>query len=376
MQIAFDVSGVDHQKTVEGQVQLALPPKGMYTCVLKSLENVDKKSGDGKQLKATYVVVQDAHKNFPFYDYWDPKEESQKWKMDQFLYAMGIDTGTSGPTGKFDTAKHVMKTKVRVRCKHDTYVDSDGNTIPSAKCGGVFPFDPTKDEEAFPQGDGASTGVAVDWYTLGEEADADADNTEAAAALTAKAEEFGIDVMQIQTWVEVAEEIQTAVSNAAVEAAEAEEEAPPAKKAAGKKAAAPAKAAAKKAPPAPAKAAAKTTKASKKAAAAPEPEPESEEPVEWDELGLLAEADDTDSQEFLNTKAVEHDLDPDDFSWEELAAAIAAKEAGTKEAPDYENMTDEALGAELESRGLKTTGTRKVWILRLQKSDGEPLFQE
>lgn len=383
MQLAYDVSGVDHQKTVEGQTQQSLPPKGMYTCVLKEVANVDKKSGEGKQLKITYVVTAGAHKNFPFYDYFDPKEESQKWKMDQFLYALGIDTGSAGPTGKLDTAKHVGKTAVRVRCRHDTYVDSDNNTIPSAKCGGVFPFDPTKDAEAFPQGDGAVAEV-VDWYSLGEEADAP--DEDAQAKLAEKAAEFGIDPNAVETWVEVAENIQSAISDAAAAAAAEAEEAEaaaPAKKATAKKAAAPAKAAPAKATAAPAKAgtAKKAAGATKKAAAAPEPEPEpeaEEDETDWEETGLLAETDDDDAQALLNAKAAEYDLDPDEFSWEELAAAIAEKAAGSgsSEPQDYDSMTDEQLKAELESRGAKTSGTRKVWILRLQKSDGDPFTQE
>jgi hypothetical protein len=369
VQIAYDVRGVDHDKTESAQPLGPIPPKGVYTCWVSNIELVKKKGNDKEeQLKFTFRVAGGPHQNYPFYTYVDPSLETTKWKWDQILVAFGLNT-RQAETGKFNSDTYVgkgntagKKTKVRVSFDHSTYtndkVDPPVTTV-SGDVKGVYKFDPTKDEEFVPTGDltHASNGVEggpfedEDLYALGEAADGG--EASAIAVLTAKAEEWSIDPDTIKTWVEVAEEITSAISDAAATEPEPE----PAQ---------PVKAAAKKA-----------AGATKKAAAAPEPElepePEPEDEVDWDETGEFADAEDQDSIDLLTAKAEELGLDINAYGpWADLATAIKENlgEGGAK--VDYDAMDDDALRAELTTRGLKSNGPRNALMLRLRKDDGDP----
>lgn len=366
VQIAYDVSGVDHDKTESAQPLGPIPPKGVYTCWVSNIELVKKKGNDKEeQLKFTFRVVAGDHKNYPFYTYVDPSLESTKWKWDQILHAFGIDT-RSAEKGKFNSDTYVgkgnnagKKTKVRVSFDHSSFTNTNVDppvTQVSGDVKGVYRFDPSKDEEYVPTGDQghASDGVEGgpfgddDLYALGEAADAGEDS--AIAILTARAAEWSIDPDTIDTWVEVAEEITSAISDA--QATEPEPE--PAK---------PVKGATKKA-------------GAKPKAPEPEPEPEPEDDMDWSEQGELADADDEDAIAMLTEKAESLGWDVNDYPlWTDLANAIieeAGGEQGNSEAPNYDEMDDDALRKELETRGLKSNGPRNALMLRLRKDDGDP----
>jgi hypothetical protein len=365
VQIAYDVRGVDHDRTESAQPLGPVPPKGVYTCWVANIEDVKKKEKPEEgQLKFTFRVATGEHTNYPMYTYIDPALETTKWKWDQLLVALGIPTKTA-ETGKFNTDTYVgkgntagKKTKVRVSFEHQTFTNDKVNppvTTVTGQVRGVFKWDPTKDEEFVPTGDlaHASDGVAggpfedEDLFALGEQADAQVET--AIAVLTVRAAEWSIDPDAFATWVEVAEEINSAISDA--EAAEA-----PA--------------------PAPAK------KATKKAAAAPvvedEPEPEPDEEVDWAELGEFADAEDQDSIDQLTEKAAELGWDVNDYElWMDLATAIIDQNGDgstdDEAKADYDSMDEDALRAELNTRGLKSNGPRNALLLRLRKDDGSPL---
>jgi hypothetical protein len=373
--IAYDVSGVDHEKTEKGESGLIVPPKGVYTCWVSAIESVEKKNNkDESQLKFTFRVCEGNNKNYPFYDYVDPSAESQAWKLDQLLYALGIDT-KSKEAGNFNTDTYVgvgknkgKKTKVRVSNQPESYTNPTTNTtMETAKVKAVYRYDPTQDEEFVPgdgpggpstHDDGSPFDGDPDWTLLGDAADGG--DEASAGLLTERAEALGLDPNEYETWAELA----AVIVESTVEEEPEPEPAPPVK------------AAAKKAAPAPAKA------ATKKAAAVQTPDPQPEEPEEdtdWTELGEFADAEDQDSIDQLTAKAEELGLDPNEYPlWADLAADIvatineAAIEQSESAPPNYDEMSDDELRAELATRGAKTTGPRAGLILRLRKDDGDP----
>lgn len=362
VQIAYDVSGADIDRAEAAQPLGPLPPKGVYTCWVADIEDVKKKDKPQEsQLKFTFRVASGDHQNYPFYTYVDPNLETTQWKWAEILVALGIDIRNKSKGG-FNTDTIVgkgntkgKKTKVRVSFDHQSFTNdkvTPAVTTTNGNVRGVYKFDPTKDEEYVPTGDlsHAANGVAggpfedQDLYALGEAADAGEDT--AIAVLTAKAEEWSIDPDTINTWVEVAEEITSAISDAEAAANEAEDKAVPVKGAT-KKAAAQAK--------------------------EPEPEPEPEEDeTDWAETGEFADAEDQDSIDLLTAKAEELGLDVNDYGpWADLAAAIM-ENLGGEEKANYDTMDDDALRVELTTRGLKSNGPRNALLLRLRKDDGDP----
>lgn len=321
VKLKYNVKGAEHDKNSSDQGgDRPLPPAAVYPARIAKCDYAEPE-GKNPRLEVEIRLIDKEHKDYPLWEYvvWvnekTDKEtfDKNKWKADQFLQALGVDT-TKKETGEFDTDEAVGKL-IKVRLKHETDARDKQNIKTRARPGGMFYYDPDDDDSFEVDQDDVTgpfddvdpdvnDGVAVesdesdenDWaeYPLADVGEAaDGDDDSAIGFLTLLAGEHGLDPETIDTWTEVAEQVEAAQA-AALEAAKA---AKPAKKGAAKKAAAPAK------------------KAAGKAAAAP-------------------------------------------------------KEATTEEYGDEWSLDD--LKAELQSRQLPTRGPRTALVNRLKENDGDP----
>lgn len=228
MVLKYDVSGEDHAKNAGGGWT---PPKNnsIHACRITDCKvgRKDKNDPETERLEIVYTVLTEGeHAGFRGYEYINLGPAS-KWKMDQFLQAVGINTEEKSKGTANE--KEWIGSVVKVRFKDDPYVttDDEGNKVTSmkAKPAGVYRFNgdaadfagkgtgPFDDEET--GGSGADTGEdEADLDALAEAADGG--DEEAEAALRGYLEAVGseIDPDEIATWAEVVELVRAELDEA------------------------------------------------------------------------------------------------------------------------------------------------------------------
>lgn len=120
--IKFDVSASDPGEAKGGALQV--PKRGVKVVKIVSITDRRSKGKDDLEVKA--VIAQGDNKHYPYWDYLNFGEASV-WKMDQFLQAIGVATG-SKRTGQFDPTKQINKL-VKVDTRVET--DEDGEPVRS-----------------------------------------------------------------------------------------------------------------------------------------------------------------------------------------------------------------------------------------------------
>jgi hypothetical protein len=102
---------------------------------------------------------------------------------------------------------------------------------------------------------------------------------------------------------------------------------------------------------------------------------EEDESPDLDSLGAEADEGDDAAAEQLTAMAEDNELDPDEYAtWAELATAIQEAEGGGEgededDSDGYDDMSLKELKEELESRDLKTTGSKAALVKRLREND-------
>lgn len=202
MTIKFDVRSSDPAKAIAGGGEQA--PVGMYLGKVVSIEDRrELKDNPKDDLHVVYEITHTAEGKkadgyAQLHDYVG-FSDSQVWKMDQLLQALGA-ASTTKRTGEFDEKKQKGK-KVKIRVKGETY-----NEEYRAKPGGVWKADggatagsedePTDEEEAEETiEDGEET-----WAAFGARIDAEEASDEEVDEITAAAEEAGLDPDSYDTW--------------------------------------------------------------------------------------------------------------------------------------------------------------------------------
>lgn len=247
--VTFDVSGSDPDEATRAPE----PPRpGIYKARLVECTPGFKKGDNGKpdktrpRLEVAYQIVAHLPKDEPpdekheavgawVRDYLTFDESTQR-RMDQFLQAFGLATKTKRK-GEFDTDKLVAKKPFcKLRVRGDSYTpDGADEPVYSAKAGGVFKWDAAGgDDEGFEEekpakAKGSAKKAAakaepeeLDLEALGVAADEGDDD--AAATLTEKAEEAGLDTEDYATWAALAEVLGQEGGDAADAAGEGDEE--------------------------------------------------------------------------------------------------------------------------------------------------------
>lgn len=206
--VKFDVSGSDPERAMRG----GEPPKpGVYPVKIKEINSGFSKGDDGKpdrkrpRLEVVFEISAGEHKGFPLWEYLTFTEASQ-WKLDQFLQTVGI-ADKKKRKGEFDTDEYVGQ-ELKVRVKHETQQGSDE---PRPRVAAMMPLGEGDDLTSVEERDDKSPEEdEVDLEALGIEADAEGDDSEAAAKLEDIAEPLGIDVNDHDTWSDVVVAIQAA----------------------------------------------------------------------------------------------------------------------------------------------------------------------
>lgn len=140
--IKYDVSGEDHDRAASGA---NAPKPGWYNARIKSCASGFAKDDSGKsdksrpRIELVYEIRDKKYRGAQVYDYISLLEAS-KWKLDQFLQAVGIKTSKK-EKGTFDT-DDVQGTDVKLRVRGDTYNDEY-----RAKVGRVASADAETDED-------------------------------------------------------------------------------------------------------------------------------------------------------------------------------------------------------------------------------------
>lgn len=147
--VKYDVSGEDPAKTGGA---MPLPKKGWYKA---KIDKVTFRKGKG-DYEFQVVITDKKAKGFRLWDYIDFGNDNVRWKVAQFLEAIGeVSKAKSGKAwkkakGKLDP-EETVGTKVAVRVKHSSY---EGE--PTAKLGGWGSVDSlakAKDEDDEPDED-------------------------------------------------------------------------------------------------------------------------------------------------------------------------------------------------------------------------------
>lgn len=110
----YDVTGSDHTES-EAFEQ---PRPGLYEAKIFAAE-VETPEGKDKRLKVTYEVIKGKYKGARLYSYIAFTEE-QKWKMDQLLLSVGIDTSKK-EKGKLSIKKDLLGKNVVIMVVADEY---------------------------------------------------------------------------------------------------------------------------------------------------------------------------------------------------------------------------------------------------------------
>lgn len=209
MVLKYNTKGEDHGKNSAGGWT---EPRNNQTLVCKLVKLEEAESSNKNQmLKVVAEVVEDGpHKGFRGYDnvmFMD----STKWKVDQFLQAVGVDTAAQ-EEGTFHPKKHIgTLVKVRFKDESRTITNDDGaaEVVTRAKPAGYYRYSgPDLDEGPF----GSDADLAAEgeedfevevteegtWAEVG--AAADQGDEESVAALTEAAEANSVDPDDFETW--------------------------------------------------------------------------------------------------------------------------------------------------------------------------------
>lgn len=137
--IEYDLTDSDPEKAKAGSFE---PPKpGIYECKVKEVNFGYSKNDDGSEdeerprLEVIIEVQGPTNKGALLWTY-PTFTGSGKWKLDQFLMAVGIASEKSKRKGKFDPAK-VVGTPIKVRVRGGKNQSGDYR----AEVGSMMPFD-------------------------------------------------------------------------------------------------------------------------------------------------------------------------------------------------------------------------------------------
>lgn len=114
--VKFNVKGVDSKTSAN------LPKPGLYTCKVVSCVAA-KPDGKDLRLEVQYEIQDKEYKGFKLYDYVNLESEAARWKLKQFLEAMGV----AKDSGQFDPAEFVgtaLTIKVKIQAETDQYAAS------------------------------------------------------------------------------------------------------------------------------------------------------------------------------------------------------------------------------------------------------------
>lgn len=227
----YDVSGEEH----ELRKPIEIPEKRIWIIRVKEVL-LEQPKGKDARLKITYQIDEAGpSKGYQMYEYINLVQKNVKWKLDEFLLAVGIDT-TTKEQGELDTDKLQGK-RLRARIIHEE--GNDG--VVRGRARSVFALgdeDEADSDQSEPEdeevvvddtpADAEETvdESEVDWDALGEAADGE--DSDAMETLVAYAEAAGVDPDEFPTWAELAALLANGGSNDEPEAeAEATPEADP-----------------------------------------------------------------------------------------------------------------------------------------------------
>lgn len=212
--IKFDVRSSDPNKAIKGGGDQ--PPVGMYKGKVVSVVD-EQPEGKDRRLHCIYEIThtsegKKADGYVQLHDY-ITFAESQDWKMDQFLQAMGVATGTKR-TGTFDPDKLKGK-KIKIRVKSDSY-----NGEYQGKAGGVWKDDGkasagAEDEPDDDEGEAEAETDDQTWAEFGALIDSEEADDSAIDEITAAAEEAGLDMGDYEesSWEELGQAIDDNTAN-------------------------------------------------------------------------------------------------------------------------------------------------------------------
>lgn len=219
--IKFDVSDQDPDESTSAPEP---PPPGLYKAKILSAIPGYKTGEDGKpdksapRIEVTYEVIETADSKNKDYKgggrVWDYVTfyETTKRRLDQFLQAVGVATG-SKRTGQFDPEKlanKIVKIRVNGRKGEDEYRpnlagvwkwDGAGGSTTTAEDDGMGST-PAKKAAGSAKKAAAKAPAEEDFQELARQADEDGDD-DAATRLGEVAEEKGLDPDAYDTWADL-----------------------------------------------------------------------------------------------------------------------------------------------------------------------------
>jgi len=306
----YDVTGVEGSQDFDTPI-----PKGVYRMKIEEIEETTSGSDGRPMLKITFVVT--GNKEFngrKVWDYIKHQDESQAWKMRNFIDALELKE-----KGGFDPKK-IAGTVLVAKIKHEGSPDDEYGI--SAKIGSLAPL-PKGDEAEEEEAEETEEEVEAE----GEEGEdeeltaADVRETEDMDDLREIISDYGVEGIRI-TKKSTVESVQQKI----IDKLELEEE-------------------------------------------------EIEIPEDWDALTAL---DRDEAVELIEAAELTEEIDPDEYEDDrELLEAIAEEleievpEEEEDAPPDYTKMTIAELKAECVERGLRDKGSKKALVGRLKKDDKE-----
>lgn len=163
--IKFDVTDVDPDEAKGRPV----PRPGVYRAKIKECTH-ESPEGKDERLKIVVEISTGPSKGYPMYEYINLESEGTKWKLDQFLQALGLASDKKR-TGQFDPAKLKGKA-LQVRVKHETYNDEVRGRV-----GSFLPLADDKDEDPDADEDDQDPDDTVDEDGTNDEGGGDEDET-------------------------------------------------------------------------------------------------------------------------------------------------------------------------------------------------------
>lgn len=323
LSLKWDVSDVDPGQSA-GSWEPA--PIGIHPAKIREIA-IAQPEGKDTRLE---IIAECTDGNYGWlYEYINLESPATKWKLDQFLMAVG-ESSEKKRSGETKLAK-IKGRECQVKVKHEEYND----TIRAKP-------------EVWLPADGKSSDVNEEISLEMHGAAADSEDEESIDYLTNLAGEYELDPNEYDTWAELAETL----VEAGAEADEEEEEEPQAE----------------------------DEETEDEEQDEDEDQDETEEEVEnLDALADLADdQEDAEAQDRLTELAGEYELDPDDYgTWQELADAIRESGYGEdEEESSYSDWTLKDLKARCKELDLPTTGTKDELIERLEEYDQTDPFKE
>lgn len=281
-------------------------PKGVYLCDIESCA-VTKPQSKDERIEVVYTVADGDHKGRKLWDYINLESEAAAFKVREFLEAVGIVTGKK-EAGEFDPAKLVgEQVNVRVIHQPDNRPEHEGEM--QQRVGGVTPVDGEEEDENLDDESGEEEDDAVDLDEL--------DRAELKKLI--KEQELGITVKRAWSDDELREAITEVLGEGDDEPESDDEESDD------------------------------------------EESGDDENEVDLDELDRSELKQLIKDQELEITVKRSHSDDD--------LRKLITEALGGDDGPDYEAMSIEDLKNTCKERGLKTTGSKKILITRLEKDD-------